>query len=315
MVDKKKRISHIIVTWNNESIIEECIDTLMNFSNFENEIIIVDNNSSDDTCKVIKRKYNKKIILLEMNTNLGFSMANNVGLMHSTGEYVFFVNPDVIFIEDILTRMVAILEQNSDVGIVSPQLLYKDMSYQVSSCNFPSASKVFWDDMHAYILLNDEKKKLYAQAQYKVADTRFVDWTYGAAQLCRRDDVIAIGGFPEGYFMYGEDTEFCMIMLSQLQKKTLYYGQCKLIHLGGYSEKQVLNSKKIVYGTKAAMRFVDKYYGKMALIRYRCMLFVSSFIKYLWYVIKSVLCNQQKNINGKVKWKASWRTVLKYDKR
>lgn len=311
---KKTKISHIIVTWNNEEIIEECIDSLMVYCDkYENEIIVVDNDSKDRTCEVIKYKYGEKVNLIETGYNNGFSKANNIGLQYASGEYIFFVNPDVIFIEDIITPMIKVLNDKEEVGVVSPCLLYKDMSYQVSTCNFPSASKVVWDDMHFYKFLSEEKKAKYAQAQYKKTNNRYVDWSYGAAHFCKKTDMDKVGAYPEGYFMYGEDTEFCMMFLDKINKKTYYLGDAKLIHLGGYSEKQVLNSKKIVYGTRAAMYFVNKYYGKNRLLRYRVVLFLVSYIKYLIFSVKCLVNSETKNLNGKNKWKASWQTVCKYN--
>lgn len=307
-----KKISHLIVTWNNAPIIADCIDTLFQFSPFDNEVIVVDNASTDGTCDVIRSRYGSAVKLIASQENLGFSWGNNVALQHATGEYVFFVNPDVVFVEDIITPMVEILEQRPDVGVVSPRLIYPDGRYQVSICNYPSASKVFWDDLHFYKLLPKEKAKVKAQAQYHGTEDRLVDWTYGAAHFCRIEDIRAVGGYPQGYFMYGEDTEMCMFFLHKLGLKNYYLGEKKLIHLGGYSEGQVLSSKKIVYGTNAAMYFVKKYYGAGALTRYRWMLGLSSLVKFLVAWAKCLVSRSQKNINSKVKWGASLKTVVCY---
>lgn len=307
-----KKVSYLIVTWNNADVIEECIDTLFRFSCVENEVIIVDNASSDDTCNVIRQKYGDSVHLIASQDNLGFSKGNNLALEHATGDYIFFVNPDVIFIEDIVTPMIRILEECPEVGIVSPRLLNQDRSYQVSTCNFPGVKKVFWDDLQFYRLLPPEKRKIYAQAQYRQADDRFVDWSYGAAHFCRYTDVMKLGGYPVGYFMYGEDTEFCMSMLRQLQLKNYYLGSAKLIHLGGYSEKQVVSSRKIVFGTNAGMFFVRKYYGKSSLLPYRIILFCAGFLKYIVYSIKCLFSNTIENRNSKNKWGTSWKTVVRY---
>jgi len=306
------KISHLIVTWNNAQIITDCIDTLFANSPFDNEVIVVDNASSDDTCDVLRSRYGDKIKLIASDENLGFSKANNLALSHATGDYIFFVNPDVVFVEDIISPMVQVLQQRKDVGIVSPRLIYADGRYQVSICNYPGAAKVFWDDLHFYKFLPKEMAKVKAQAQYRGTENRIVDWTYGAAHFCRKEDILAVGGYPQGYFMYGEDTEFCMFFLRKLGLKNYYLGESKLIHLGGYSEGQVLNSKKIIYGTNAAMYFVEKYYGKAALVRYRIMLGISSGIKYLVSCVKSLVSRSRKTANSKVKWGASLRTVLHY---
>lgn len=308
-------VSYVIVTWNNEGIIQQCLDSLTQYTPLECEVIVVDNDSRDNTCSLIRQRNQKNIILIEAGENLGFSRANNLGMKKATGKYIFFVNPDVIFIEDIITPMIKILEENSDIGIVSPRLVYEDLSYQVSSCNYPCAKKVFWDDFQLHKLLPEKLKKVLAQAQYKGNDNRYVDWTYGAAHLCRTNEVLVTGGYPTYYFMYGEDTEFCMLFLNQLKKKTYYLGTSRLIHLGGYSEKQVVSSKKIIYGTKAALFFVNKYYGKFALIRYRLALGSVSLVKWALYTAKTVFLKNQKNINSRIKWKTSFLTVINYDKK
>lgn len=309
---EKSKVSYIIVTWNNEKIIQECIDSLLKYSDLENEIIVVDNASQDGTCQLIKNLYGDKVKLIEPGENVGFSKANNIGLKIASGDYIFYVNPDVIFIENIVSPMKDFLDKNSDVGVVSPKLLYQDKTYQVSSCNFPSVKKVIWDDCHLFKLLPKNMKMKYAQAQYKGSENRYVDWTYGAAHMCRQDEVRKIGGYPEGYFMYGEDTEFCMSFLHQLNKKTYYLGDYSLIHIGGYSEKQVVNSKKIIYGTKAALYFTNKYYGKMNAVCYRIALSTVSFLKYLIYSVKSILNNTIANRNSKNKWYTSLCTLIKY---
>ncbi len=311
-MENKTKISHIIVTWNNADIIEECIDTLFAYSPYDNEVIVADNDSGDGTCDVIRSRYGSRVKLIESKENLGFSKANNLALEHATGEYVFFVNPDVIFVEDILTPMLRVLEEDPQVGIVSPRLIYPDGSYQVSTCNYPSAAKVFWDDMHFFRLLPREKAKEKAQAQYRGEENRFVDWSYGAAHLCRYEELIRVGRYPQEYFMYGEDAALCMAFFHQLGLKNYYLGQAKLIHLGGYSEKQVVNSRKSIYVTKATMYFVNKYYGRASLLRYRIMLAIASGLKYLIACAQCLVRSTQKRRNSKIKWGAAFKTVLRY---
>jgi GT2 family glycosyltransferase len=309
---EKKKVSFLIVTWNNEDIITDCIDTLFAFSPVENEVIVVDNQSKDRTCDVIRERYGDKVILIEAGANLGFSKANNLALTKASGDYVLYTNPDVIFIEDIVTPMIDVLDANPDVGVVSPMLLNKDRTYQVSTCNFPSASKVFWDDMHFYKLLPEHRQMELAQAQYQKAGNRFVDWTYGAAQLCRYEDVATVGGYPQEYFMYGEDCAFCKSVLDKCGKKTYYLGSSSLIHLGGYSEQQVLNSRKPMLVAKANMYFVDKHYGKSRLLAYRLILFMASLMKTVVYTAKCLVKKSQKNKNGRTKWSTTMKTVLCY---
>lgn len=307
-----KKVSYIIVTWNNEGIIEECLDTLYKYAkNLDNEVIVVDNASADQTCAVITQSF-KQVKLISLNENVGFSKANNIGLEYATGEYTFFVNPDVIFIEDIVTNMIQVLDNHNDIGVVTPRLLYKDMSFQRSVANFPSASQVFWNDLHFHVLLSDKKKMELAQPYVKSKDNRIVDWAYGAALLCRTSEAKEIKGFPTDNFMYGEDTEICMKFLHQLNKKTYYMYNLQLIHLGGYSENKVQNSKKIEYGTEAALKFVNKYYGHKALVRYRNLLKLSAYAKKGLFSIKLIIKDTQNNKNKKNRAQATLNAIKEY---
>lgn len=306
----KDKVSFLIVTWNNAQIIADCIDTLFTWCPTDNQVIVVDNDSQDSTCAVIRERYGDKVILIEAGENLGFSKANNRALQEATGDYIFYVNPDVVFVEDIITPMLEVLKENPQVGIVSPRLIYPDGSYQVSTCNFPSPSKVFWGDMQLYKLLPKTKQRVLAQAQYEGTDARFVDWTYGAAQLCRYEDVAKVGGYPNEFFLYGEDIAFCMSILKKLEKKTYYLGSSKLIHLGGYSEKQVVTPRKPALVAKSSMYFVKKYYGEARLLGYRILLFIAALLKHGIFSAKCLFCKSQKNANGKTKWGTTWKTVL-----
>ena len=311
---KNDTISCLIVTWNNEKIIVECIKTLFQYSPAGTQVIVVDNDSQDNTCGVIRQTFDQQVTLIEAGDNLGFSKANNLALQHATGNYIFYCNPDVVFTEDILTPLLQHLQQHPEVGVVSPMLVYPDGRYQISTANFPCARRVLWDDMHLFRLLPKSKRYRHAQSQNRKPGNRFVDWTYGAAQLCRREDVEAVGGYPEDYFLYGEDTAFCHSILSKTGKKTYYLTDCSLIHLGGYSEKQVVTTKKPTRVANAGMYFVRTAFGKAALGRYRFLLFFASLFKFAAYSIKDLLKGSQHTKNCKVKWGATCKAVLQYKK-
>lgn len=310
-MDNRIKISYLVVTWNNQEIIEECLNSLLKFENkYDNQIIVVDNNSSDNTCKIIKENFSENVELIESSTNYGFSKANNIALKYAKGDYIFYVNPDVIFIEDIVSPMINILQNKSYVGIVSPCLVYRDKKYQVSTGNFPSISKLIFDDLQIYHLVPSKIKMKFAQAQYKNKQNRYVDWTYGAAHFCRYEDVNKIQGYPSDIFMYGEDTEFCMIFLKKLNQKTYYLGSSELIHIGGFSESKVINSKKVTYVTRSNLNFVKKYHNYMYYYIYKYLYLFVSLLKYLIFSIAAIFKNDLKISNGKIKWKNTAKTIF-----
>ena len=124
-----KDISIIIVSWNVEDVISKCIESIYEFSeDYDIQVIVVDNNSSDNSVGILK-KY-KDVLLIESKENLGFSKANNLGLKYATGKYVFYLNPDTILIENVFFTLISELENDENVGMTCPKLLNVDKSLQ-----------------------------------------------------------------------------------------------------------------------------------------------------------------------------------------
>lgn len=310
-VMKKNKVSIIIVTWNVENIIEKCLESLFKYADLDNEIIIVDNASSDNTCAIIKNRFNDQVKLIELQENIGFSKANNVGVNVCSGEYVFFLNPDVIFIQPIMKEMKRILDNENEIGIVSPKLLNIDKSLQISYGNFPSLKSIIYNEFKLGALLSKKYKRIYYQAKVREDVERYVDWTYGAAHFCKYEDVKKIGLYPDSYFMYGEDTEICMKFLKVLGKKVYYMPKLELIHIGGYSEKQVVNSKKVIYVTNAQLYFLKKYFGESKMQLARALLIINRCIKIVIVSFISLFSNSQVLKNKKYKFKVQIKTLLR----
>ena len=115
------RIYVIIVTYNGMKWIEECLKTIIS-SNIPVEIIVIDNNSSDFTVEFIRQNFGD-VILLDQKKNLGFGIANNIGISYALShdaDYVFLVNQDVFIEPETIEKLVKVAEENSEFGIVSP---------------------------------------------------------------------------------------------------------------------------------------------------------------------------------------------------
>ena len=132
------KFSYVIVTYNVEDLIVNCINSILKHEN-NIEIIIIDNNSTDNTIKIIKELNNNNVKLIASPINLGFSKANNIGLRESIGEYVIFLNPDTILIEPITNYIQLVhkkIFKNKNV-ILAPKLLNLDKTNQHSTNSFP----------------------------------------------------------------------------------------------------------------------------------------------------------------------------------
>ena len=108
--------SIIIVNYNVKYFLEQCLHSVRKAShNISSEVFVVDNNSVDGSCAMIREKF-PEVHLIENNENLGFSKANNQAIRLSAGRYILLLNPDTVIEEDTLTRCLGHMEKNPDAG-------------------------------------------------------------------------------------------------------------------------------------------------------------------------------------------------------
>ncbi len=121
---KKPFVSIIIVNFNGRHLLDECLNSLaaLTFPHQQFEVILVDNNSSDDSLPYIKKHF-PWVKLIVNNQNLGFTGGNQVGFEHAKGDYLVLLNSDVVVDQAWLTELVAAAKPDR-VGIVSSRLRY-----------------------------------------------------------------------------------------------------------------------------------------------------------------------------------------------
>ena len=230
------RASIIIVTWNSQAVITECINSLLKYIKGNDEIIVVDNASSDSTCQMVSSIDSKQVSLIALDENLGFGCGNNIGVQQAKGRFVVLVNPDIVFDSDSIAPGIEYLEKHVETGIVSPKLINLDGSFQQTCSFFPTPSKEFFSRIGLAKLLPKKVRQKHFPNQVQLEGVYPVDWTISAYQVMRMEDYRAIGGFSDDYFMYCEDMDLCKKMSLILGKNTVYLGTVSAVHIGGYSE-------------------------------------------------------------------------------
>lgn len=234
-------ISIIIVTWNNEDLICNCINSILKYEK-NVEIIIVDNNSADNTVLKAREMNKEEVKVIPLKGNLGFSKANNIGVDAATGENILFLNPDTLFIETGLNEVFSRLDEN--IGIVSCRFLNADGSLQPSCYNFDTPFNILLEQFMLGNLFPNYLREMLTPYLGKHNKTRTVDWTVGAFLAMKKTDFLTINGFTEDYFLYSEDMDICYKIKKVAGKKTLFDSNFKIIHLGGQSEKKDISSTK-----------------------------------------------------------------------
>ncbi|WP_027880047.1 glycosyltransferase family 2 protein [Mesoflavibacter zeaxanthinifaciens] len=195
----KRLIYIVVVTYNGIQWIDKCLGSI-DFSTYQ--VVVVDNNSTDQTVNFISKNY-PSITLLAQDKNLGFGQANNLGISHALqqgAEYVFLLNQDAYLYPDTITNLIEVYKTHPEYGIISPIHLNGEGTKLDKTFSF------FVDyNHHEYFYFDAIKKQL-----EPVYDIPFVN---AAAWLLPKTTLLNIGGFDPLFFHYGEDNNYCQRVL------------------------------------------------------------------------------------------------------
>jgi len=263
-------LSVILVSFNDWLHLEKCLQSLKTFLPEDDlEIVVVDNNSSDGSPDLVKKRF-PNVKLLCASENLGFARASNLGISASAGEYVLFLNSDTIANVQSLTVLLDEMKRNPSIGAVGPALLSGQETYQVSfgkRVDFFSEfiQKGFFNLYYAKKLRSDQK-------------VREVGWLSAACLLVRRKALEEAGCFDENYFLYFEDIDLCYRI--RHEGWTLRFcPQAQIIHIGGTSTSVVKNSSRYHY-RKSQIYFYRKHNSRLFQGLLRIYLWVNFFFSF-----------------------------------
>jgi GT2 family glycosyltransferase len=219
-------VSIILVTYNSEKYISNCLNSLAKATqNIEHEIFVIDNQSIDQTKRLIKENGNSAV-LIENNENLGFAKAVNIGLRKSSGEFILLINPDIIVNSNTLLPLIDFMRNNPKVGICGGRLENPDGSLQYSKGSFPTLSSIIFR-----MLLPRPMRKYHLWGYSKGGKC---DWVTGSFMLTRKCIMEKLGGLDEKYFVYYEDVDYCL----RTQKGgwvTYYFPETTACHLNPHA--------------------------------------------------------------------------------
>jgi len=229
--------------------VEQAVKTI------EAEIIVVDNNSLDDSCAMVKQLF-PNIKLIENKENFGFSKGNNIGVAQAKGEYLCILNPDTVVAEDTFSKVLDFAESHTNLGIVGCQLVDGRGKFLPESKRHIPTPKVALQK-----LIGNSKN--YYTTSLKPDDIGKTEILVGAFMLLKRGIYNEVNGFDEDYFMYGEDVDLSYKVL-KVGYDNYYFGETSVIH---YKGESTLRDKVYAQRFYGAMEiFYKKHFKKNVLI-------------------------------------------------
>ena len=256
------KITVIIVNYNVKYFLEVCLHSVIRAAkNTAIEIIVVDNNSTDDSCAMVREKF-PSVILIENKDNKGFSKANNQGVAIARGEYILFLNPDTVMPEDFFDKTMAYMDAHPKAGALGPRLIDgKGLFAPDAKKSFPSLSVAIFKTTGINKLFS---KSPYFNKYYAVhigeRETAPVEVLSGCCMLIRRSAMDEAGGpFDEDYFMYCEDVDLSY-RIQKAGYHNIYFPDVDLIHYKGESTRKMTLSYVRIFN-EALVTFVKKHYS------------------------------------------------------
>jgi len=186
-------VSVIIVAFNQKEMLLETIDSLLKQTYPDLEIIVVDNNSMDGTSDLIKTE-RPQVSYIKSEVNLGFAGGNNLGLEHSSGEYIALLNSDAVAQADWLEALTAAMDTHPDVGICASKMIAFGTEV------IDSAGDGFSTILKGFKRGEGESPALYDKEEY-------IFGACAGAALYRRKMLDEIGFLDEDFFLIHEDTD------------------------------------------------------------------------------------------------------------
>ena len=244
------KLSIVILNYNVRYFLELCLKSVeAAISDIDAEIIVVDNNSSDASCQMIKDQF-PEVVLIENKNNDGFSKGNNLGVAKAKGEYICILNPDTVVAEDTFSKLLAFINQQHNPGIVGCRLI------DGTGCFLPESKRNIPKPNVALKKLLGNPTAYYAKQvdEFSIGE---VPVFVGAFMLMKKAVYEAVGGFDEDYFMYGEDVDISYKLL-QAGYNNFYNGTTSIIHYKGESTLKDVKYAKRFYG--AMQIFYKKHF-------------------------------------------------------
>lgn len=277
-------ISIVIVTWNSEGEIVNCVNSMPKaVGNASYELIIVDNDSKDNTLMQIGSLNYPNIKIIKNNANLGYTAAVNQGIGASKGKNIFLLNPDTVLHEYSLAILNNFLGNNPLYGACAPLLVNPDGTIQESVRSFPGYWDMFCEfSLLAYIL---PKTKLFGKWKMKYFNYRSdadVQQPMAAALMIRKSILDKVNNMDERFQMFFNDVDLCKKIIDSGSKIRLITSS-KITHEKGVSiYKDRIRMIKI--WNMDCSKFFEKHHNNFSMLLWlNINLKISEIIRILYY--------------------------------
>lgn len=266
-------LSIVVVNWNTRDLLLALLARLLPSPRTRCEVIVVDNQSSDDSVAAARTAFPAAIVLPQPE-NGGFAYGVNRGLERARGEWILLLNTDAEATWQDLDAFVAAAERCPDAAVFGPRIVDEHGRTQASTWRRHSPAGAL---LEALFL-----DRLLPHARPTTATD--VDCVSGCVFLIRRDVLPLIGGFDERFFMYYEEADFCE-RVRRAGKRVRWLPDASFLHVGGLSAGQAAKRTFLAF-RESRLLYHAAWNGRLATEWVRCCLLLGHSLRLVaWWLL------------------------------
>ncbi len=288
-----RKLDIVVVTYNCLEYTLNCLESIHStLFDVDYSIIIVDNNSQDNSVAIIKDKY-PQIKIIENSDNFGYAKAVNIGARASNAEYLLISNSDIVYKPGTINTLLTYLEENNTVGVVGAQQVFPNGQWQYSYGDLPGIRLGLKDLFLISTFQRAVRKLLWG----KIKIDRFpksVSYADGGSLMTPMRVFGGVGGFDEDYYFYTEEADYCY----KVQIRNFYVifnPKVQIIHhRGGSTENGGHSSKMLQIFVNSKLLFCRKHFSKSTATIFKYLeLWHSSILSKFWVVISKIFSGEK----------------------
>ncbi|URZ14840.1 glycosyltransferase family 2 protein [Clostridium felsineum] len=241
----------IILNYNGYKDTIECVNSIEKITYSNYKIVIVDNASKDSSAEILKKNFDKHVII-QAESNRGFAAGNNIGIKYAIdngAEYVLLINNDTVVEKDFLMNLVKNIDVNKKVGMLTGKIYYYAEPKRIWFAG-GGINELKGNAYHVGMNEIDVGEKYSCKQQIKFAS--------GCFQLISKELINNVGYMNEKYFMYYEDTDYCYRIINS-GYKILYEPNSVIYHKVSSSTGGCKSFFTQFYMTRNRLIFINKY--------------------------------------------------------
>ena len=233
--------------------LEKVVSSLLN-SSLDVKIYLIDNSPNDEISNWFN---NTKIEYVFNNSNIGFGAAHNIAIKKAinSSKYHLVLNPDIYFDKDVLEKVCSFMEENKEIGLLVPKILYIDGTTQFLCKLMPTPLDLFIRRFIPFKSLLEKQNYLYElkfTGYDKIMDVPVLS---GCCMFLRTNILSSVGLFDDRFFMYMEDVDLCRRIGHKF--RTVYYPFAVVYH--EYEKGSYKNFRLLKHHLRSAVRYFNKW--------------------------------------------------------